>query len=338
MSRFWSSLIAGVLAAVCVIGAGEHAARAQASRAEPLIRGGTVPKLGILAISDADSIDVMMETLRTLGWVDGKTMEVVYPKATQDLAVVARNMQQLLDAHVDVIVAQTKPAVMIAKEATNDIPIVMGAFNGDPVKDGLVRSVDRPGTNVTGTYYNITSGAGERVGVLVDLVPAMRHVGIVFNPGSEASIRLFQELEAAANDRRLMVTKMPVRGGADVDRAYAAAKSDGVEGVVTVTAAEMFAIRKEVAAAQLKHRLPTVMGSIGFPELGGLAKFGPEVPALWKKMVPTVDRLLRHDAQPADLPLITVDGFQLDINVATAQTLGVTVPPALLQRAVRVIR
>ena len=119
-----------------------------------------MPKLGILAISDADSIDVMMEGLRALGWVDGKTMEVVYPKATQDLAAVARNMRQLLDAHVDLIVAQTKPAVMIAKQATNDIPVVMGAFNGDPVKDGLVKSVEHPGTNVTGTYYNITSGAG----------------------------------------------------------------------------------------------------------------------------------------------------------------------------------
>jgi putative tryptophan/tyrosine transport system substrate-binding protein len=334
MKLLGKALIASALAAMSVMGAGERMAYAQGAPAN----GKTVPKLGILAISDADSIDAMMEGLGALGWADGKTLQVVYPKATQDLAALAGNMQRLLDAHVDVIVAQTKPAVMIARKATGDIPIVMGAFNGDPVKDGLVKSVERPGTNVTGTYYNITSGAGDRVGVLTDLLPAMKHVGIVFNPDSEASIRLFQELETAAQTRGLIVTKMPVRGGAEVDRAFAAAKADGVEGVVTVTAAEMFAIRKEVAAAQIKHRLPTVMGSIGFPELGGLAKLGPEIPALWTKMVPTVDRLLRHDAQPGDIALITVDGFQLDINLATAQTLGVTVPPALLQRAVRVIR
>ncbi len=107
---------------------------------------------------------------------------------------------------------------------------------------------------------------------------------------------------------------------------------------MTVTAVEMFAIRKEVAAAQLKHRLPTVMGSIGFPELGGLAKFGPEVPSLWKKMVPTIDRLLKADAKPHDLPLITVDGFQLDINLKTARELGISVPPSLMQRAVRVVQ
>jgi putative ABC transport system substrate-binding protein len=296
-----------------------------------------LPKFGILAISDADSIDLMMEDLAKLGWVDGDTMEVVFPKATQDLAVLANNMDQLVAAHVDLIVAQTKPAILIAKKATNEITIVMGAYNGDPVADGLVESVERPATNVTGSYYNITSGASGRVSVLKELVPSMKRIGIVFNPDSDASIRLFQELDAAAQARGLIVHKMPVRGGSTVDRAFADAKAQGVEGVVTVTAAEMFAIRREVAAAQLKHLIPTVMGSIGFPELGGLAKFGPEVPSLWKKMVPTIDRLLRRAVAPGDAPLITVDGFQLDINLSTAKTLAVSVPPALLQRAVRII-
>src|SRR5262249_23540786 len=150
--------------------------------------------------------------------------------------------------------------------------IVMGALNGDPVKEGFVKTLERPGTNITGTYYNVTSGASGRVDVLAELVPSMKRVGIVFVPDSEASIRLFEDLEAAAQARHLEIIKMPVRGGGEVDQAFAAAKSKGVEGVVTVTAAEMFAVRREVAAAQLKHRAPTVMGSIGFPELGGLAK------------------------------------------------------------------
>jgi putative ABC transport system substrate-binding protein len=99
----------------------------------------------------------------------------------------------------------------------------------------------------------------------------------------------------------------------------------------------MFAIRREVAQAQLKHSLPAVMGSIGYPEMGGLAKFGPEVPELWRRMTPTVDALLRRSAKPGDLPLITVDGFQLDLNLQTARTLGISVPEALLRRAVRVV-
>jgi len=295
------------------------------------------PKLGFLALSDADSIDLLLETLQEMGWVNGKTFDVVFPAATQDLTKLAGNMQQLLDAKVDVIVAQTKPAIVIAKRATATVPIVMGALNGDPVKEGFVQSLDRPGGNITGSYYNVTSGAAGRVGVLAELVPGMKRVGIVFVPDSDASIRLFDDLAAAAGGRGLDVIQMPVRGGHEVDRAFETAKAEGAQGVVTVTAAEMFAIRREVAEAQHKHRLPAVMGSIGFPELGGLAKFGPEVPSLWRTMAPTVDRLLKGDAKPADLPLVTVDGFQLDINLQTAQSLGISVPDALLRRAVRVI-
>ena len=297
----------------------------------------TRPKLGILALSDADSIDVLLESLAELGWIDGRTFEVVFPAATQDLAKLAGNMQQLLAAGVDVIVAQTKPAIVIAQRATTTIPIVMGALNGDPVEEGFASSLDRPGGNITGSYYNVTSGAAGRVGVLCELMPTMKRVGIVFNPDSDASFRLLEELSAAAQARGLDAVRMPVRGDHEVDKAFAAAKANGVQSVVTVTAAEMFAIRREVAAAQIKHRLPTVMGSIGFPELGGLAKFGPEVPSLWKAMVPTVDKLLRGTANSADLPLITVDGFQLDINLQTAALLNLAVPPSLLQRAVRVI-
>lgn len=298
---------------------------------------GRIPRLGILAISDANSIDVMFDALRNLGWINGKTMEVVFPTATQDLAALAENMQKLLDAKADVIVAQTKPAVVIAKSATRTVPIVMGAFNGDPVEEGFVQSLKRPGGNFTGSYYNITAGAAGRVAVLAEILPDMNNIGIVLNPDSEASISLFEELAAASARRGLTVIRMPVRGGHDVDKAFETAKVQGAQGVVTVTAAEMFAIRREVAAAQSKHEMPTVMGSIGFPELGGLAKFGPEVPSLWEKMVPIVDQLLRGNAKPGDLPLITVEGFQLDINLAAARSLKIAIPQSLLQRAVRVI-
>lgn len=301
------------------------------------IMTGRKPKLGFLALSDADSIDLLLETLATRGWVDGQTFDVVFPAATKDFARLADNMRQLLAAEVDVIVAQTKPAIEIAQRATTTVPIVMGALNGDPVKEGFVQSLERPGGNITGSYYNVTSGAAGRVAVLADLVPGLARLGIVFVPESDASRRLFDDLAAAARERALTILEMPVRGGHEVDTAFAHAKAQGAQGVVTVTAAEMFAIRREVAQAQLKHRLPAVMGSIGYPELGGLAKFGPEVPALWQRMAPTVDALLKGAAKPAELPLITVDGFQLDINLATAGTLGLAVPEAVKRRAVRII-
>ena len=190
---------------------------------------------------------------------------------------------------------------------------------------------------MTGSYYNVTAGAAGRVSVLADLIPSMSHIGIVLVPDSDASLRLFEELRGAALEQNLDVFPMPVSSGKDVDHVFELAKSIGVQGVVTVTAAEMFAVRKEVADAQNKYSLPTVMGSIGFPELGGLAKYGPEVPALWVKMTSMIDAILTKRVAPAELPLITVDGFQLDVNLDSARRLNVSIPGSILERAVRII-
>jgi putative ABC transport system substrate-binding protein len=301
-------------------------------------RAAAVPKIGILALSDADSIDVLLDCLRGLGWIDGKTFEIVFPKASPNPAKLEENMRTLLAAKVDIVVAQTKLAVLIAQRSTDTLPIVMGALNGDPVAEGFAESLQHPGRNITGSYYNVTAGGAERVAVLAELVPGMRHIGIVVNPDSPPSRALADDLAAAAGKRKLQVTMLEVRGAGDVDQAFAAAKAQSVAGVVTVTGAEMFAIRKEIVAAQDKYGMPAVMGSIGYAEMGGLAKLGPEIPGLWRKMAPAVDQLLRGSAKPGDLPLVTLDGFELDINLRTAQALGLAVPQAMTARATRVFK
>jgi putative ABC transport system substrate-binding protein len=303
-----------------------------------LPQAASVPKIGILALSEADSIEALLDSLRALGWIDGKTVEIVFPKASPDPAKLEENMRALLAAKVDIVVAQTKLAILIAKRATDTLPIVMGALNGDPVAEGFAQSLQHPGGNITGSYYNVTAGGAERVGVLAELVPGMRHVGIVVNPDSPPSVALADDLAAAAGQRDLQVTRLEVRTGRDVDQAFAAAKTQGVAGVVTVTGAEMFAIRKEIAAAQDKYLIPAVMGSIGYAEMGGLAKLGPEIPGLWRKMAPAVDQLLRGSARPGDLPLVTLDDFELDINLRTARALGLVVPPAMTARATRIFK
>ena len=300
-----------------------------------LAQSGQVPKLGILALSEADSIDALLDALSGHGWVGGRSMQVVFPKASANPIRLEENMQALLAAKVDVVVAQTKLAIVIARRATTTIPIVMGAL---PVAEGFAASLQRPGGNITGSYYNVTTGAAERVAVLAELLPAMTHIGVVFNPDSPPSLALADALATAARVRKLKVTLLGVRSGRDVDPAFANAIVQGITGIVVVTGAEMFAIRREIVEAQNKHRLPAVTGSIGYAEMGGLAKLGPEVPGLWRKMAPIVAQLLKHSAKPADLALITVDGFELDLNLATAKALGLFVPEALQRRAVRVFR
>jgi putative ABC transport system substrate-binding protein len=296
-----------------------------------------VPKLGILAISRADSIDALLARLAEIGWVDGRTMQVVFPEPVREEAALARHMAELLAAKVDLVVAQTKPAVMVAAKATASVPIVMGAFNGDPVREGLVQSLVRPGTNVTGTFYYRASGGGERVAVLTELVPQVQHVGILLNPDSRESVTLSEELIAAARGAGLAVTHLPTRGLDDIDGLFAQAKGQGVQGVVAVTGAEMFQSRRHVVAAQDRHRLPAVMGSIGFPELGGLAKLGPNVPGLWEKMARAhIDRLFKGE-KPGDLPLIALDDFELVVNLQTAGRFGLAVPEKIRRTATKLV-
>jgi putative tryptophan/tyrosine transport system substrate-binding protein len=300
-------------------------------------QGGPTPKkIGVLALSEADSIDALFASLRDLGWIDGKTIQIVFPKASPDPAVLEQNMGRLLDAHVDLIVTQTKLASLLAKRATRTVPIVMGAYDGDPVAEGIVKDLTHPGGNITGTYYNVAAIGAERIALLATLVPGMKSIGIIMNPKSDASIGQANDMVAKAHGRGLTAVTLPVLGGADVDAAFADAKTRGVDAITTIAGAEIFAIRKEIIAAQDKYRIPAVTGSIGYAEMGGLAKLGPDIPSLWRKMAPTIDKLLKGTATPADLPLVTLDSFEIDVNLHTAQSLGVNIPDDVRQRASRV--
>ena len=202
----------------------------------------------------------------------------------------------------------------------------------------MSQSYERPGGNITGSFYYIPDGGPGRLAVLNDLLPRMTHVGVILNSESPPSIGLAEEIEAAAAKRGLKSTRIGIRGGHEVDPAFGAAKAQGVEGAVAVTGAEMYACRKEFIAAQDKYRIPVVTGSIGYAEMGGIAKFGPEIPGLWKRMAPAVDQLLKGTAKPGDLPLVRLEEFETDINLRTAATFGISVPEAIVNRATRVYR
>jgi putative ABC transport system substrate-binding protein len=248
-----------------------------------------VPKsVGVLALSKADSIDAMFDSIRELRWIDDGTIQIVFPPASPDPVRLEANMQELLATKVDIVVAQTKLAIQIAAHATGTVPIVMGAYDGDPVADGLVQSAEHPGGNVTGSYYDVMAAGRERVALLSELLPGMARIGIVMNPASTPSLALADDMAKASRERGLQVTLIPIRGGADVDQGFAAAKAQGVDGIITVAGVEIFAIRKDIVAAQDKYRIPAVTSSVGYAEMGGLAKLNPDIPLLWRKMAPSI--------------------------------------------------
>jgi len=298
-----------------------------------------VPKsVGVLALSNADSIDAMFDSIRELGWINDRTIQIVFPPASPDPVRLEANMHELLATKVDIVVAQTKLAIQIAAHATGTVPIVMGAYDGDPVADGLVQSAEHPGGNVTGSYYDVMAAGRERVALLSELLPGMARIGIVMNPASTPSLALADDMAKASRERGLQVTLIPIRGGADVDQGFAAAKAQGVDGIITVAGVEIFAIRKDIVAAQDKYRIPAVTSSVGYAEMGGLAKLNPDIPLLWRKMAPTIDQLLRGTAKAGDLPLITLGSSELEINMRTARSLGVSVPEDAKRRAIKLFQ
>ncbi len=296
-----------------------------------------VARIGILAVSRAESIDVLLDTLEALGWIGGKTLDVMFPDPSSEDATLARNLRHIVATGVDLVVAQTRSAVLIAANAAGTVPVVMGAFNGDPVEEGIVRSFERPGGNVTGTYYRGQTGGAQRLALLKELIPDARRIGVLMNPQNRASMELAENLAATARAMDLSATLFGARVCTEIDGAFEAAADTGVQAVVTVTGADMYSFRKDIVAAQSKHRLPAIMGSIGFPELGGLAKLGPDIPVLWKKMAAAhVDPILKG-ARPGDLPLVGLEDFELVINLRTAQRLGISVPDAVKRRASKLL-
>ncbi len=296
-----------------------------------------IPRIGVLAVSPAESIHALTAALAEERWVSGRDYELVMPAPSAADETLVANMQTLLAAGVALVVAQTKPAACVAVRATRDLPVVLGAFNGDPAREGIVASLERPGANVTGTYYLGHTGTEQRFALLKALAPHVGSVGVLMNPGSAFSRELGEQAMAIASGIGLKASCVGAGDPAAVEPAIAKAAAARIEGIVTVTGADMYAIREAIARAAWQHRMPVVMGSIGFPDLGGLAKLGPDIPVLWRRMAAAhVIPILRGEP-PGNLPMIGLDAFELAINLATAAHLGLVVSDALKQRATKLV-
>jgi putative ABC transport system substrate-binding protein len=296
------------------------------------------PVIGLLAVSEAESIDALTEALAHEGWIGGRDYELLMPSPSSEEAILAANMDTILGARVDLVIAQTKPAARVAVKATREVPIVLGAFNGNPQEEGIVRDLDRPGGNVTGTYYLGRAGVEERLSLLAELTGRLERAGVLVNARSAFSRELGAEAQTIAARLNVSASALAVVDASALDTIFAHARTQNIDGIVTVTGADMYAMRGAIAAAAWKHRVPVVMGSIGFPELGGLAKLGPDIPVLWRKMAAAHVIPILEGAGPGELPLIGLAQFELVINLAAAGHLGVSVSQSLQSRATKLVR
>ena len=303
---------------------------------------GKVLRIGLLDNSTASGMAVLIDAFRQelakLGWVEGKNLiiEFRYTEGKQErLADLAAELVRL---KVDLIVTTGTPTTAAAKRATTTIPIVM-ANSGDPVGEGLVASLARPGGNVTG-FSNMSFDLNtKRLEILKDAVPKLAQVGIFRTPTQTGSENpQMKELRPAAQYLKLKLQEIETPFDAKVlEKAFQTAKQKQVGAIMTTSTRFFFAERKRIVELATKYRVPAIYFQKEFVDEGGLMSYGIDHDDLFRKAAHYVDRILKG-TKPADLPVQQATKFEFIINLKAAKEIGLTLPYELLARANQVIK
>jgi putative ABC transport system substrate-binding protein len=243
---------------------------------------------------------------------------------------------ELVRLRVDVIVAAVTQASLAAKNATTTIPIVMLNV-GDPVGAGLVRSLARPGGNVTGTSVPLGEAAAKALEVLKQILPALRRVAVLRNPANAVfQAQLVKETEAAAQSLKIQLLMFEAGDVIEIDRAFERIVSQRPEALIVIPDPVFTVHRAQIAALAVKHRLPSVSAVIEYADAGLLAAYAPSFSELGARAAAQVDKILKG-AKAGDLPVEQATKYELVVNLKTAKSIGLTIPPSVSLRAHRVI-
>ena len=294
-----------------------------------------IPRLGYLVVaplSETPSPEraAFLAGLRELGWIEGKTITIEYRSAKWNIEDLA---EELVRMEVDIIVAAGSGAPLsAARRATSKIPIVM-TLASDPVGAGLVKSLARPGGNVTGGSSMMPELGSKRLELLKEVVPRVAHLAVLWTPAATFELRATR---AAAHKLGLTLKLMEVRNADDLARAFAVLEKQRPDALTMLFDALTTGYRGLVADFAKKHKLPTVFGAREFAEAGGLMSYAPDIAEGFRRAAIYADKILKG-AKPADLPVEQPTKFELVINLKTAKALGLTIPQTLLLRADHVI-
>jgi putative ABC transport system substrate-binding protein len=302
---------------------------------------GKVARIGYLTLNRAASPhlrEAFIQGLRDLGYVEGRNVVIEYRDADGKLERLPALAAELVGLKVDVIVAVGTPQALGAKQATRTIPIVfVGA--ADPVTDGLVTSLARPGGNATGSSNLAPELVGKRLGLLKQAVPGVSRVAVLWQPGAvpeRAEKDILKEAEVAARALGVQPQFVEARGPADVDRAFSDMTRAGAGALTVLSTAMFFNERRRLVDLTATNRLPAMYPWRDAVDAGGLMAYGPNVADLNRRAATYVDKILKG-AKPANLPVEQPTKFDLVINLKTAKALRLTIPQSVLRQADQVI-
>ena len=279
------------------------------------------------------------QELRKLGWVEGKNITIEYRfGGEQKSERVPELAAGLVRLKVDLIVASGGGAPLAAKTATSTIPIVMTS-TGDPVGQGLVASLARPGGNVTGNASLSPELNSKRLEVLKDAVPNLARVGYLRGPGGSILSDLqLKELRAAAVALKLKLEEIETHPDAKgLESAFQTAKQKQVGAIMTTLANPFLAERKRIVELTVKYRLPAIYPHKEYVDEGGLMFYGADTTDLYRRAAVYVDKILKG-AKPNDLPVQQATKFEFVINLKAAKQIGLTIPGRVLERANKVVK
>ena len=321
-----------------LIGAGAILAASLAAEAQ---QAGKIARIGHLSPNMAARIHLygaFLQGLRDLGYVEGRNVVIEIRDADGKLERLPTLAAELVALKVDVIVAASTPAALVAKQTTRTLPIVVPAA-ADPVASGLVTSLARPGGNVTGLSILSTELIGKCLQLLRQAVPGVGRVAVLWQPGGmgEGTDKdMLKEADVAA--RALGALQfVEARTPADFDRAFSDMIRARAGGLTVLPSAIFNSERKRLVDLAAKHRLPAVYPWREFVDAGGLMSYGPDLADLFRRSATYVDKILKG-AKPGELPVEQSTKFELVINLKAAKDLGLTIPQSVLARADHLIQ
>jgi len=298
-----------------------------------------VPRIGVLTTGNPRSAppanwEAFVQGLRVSGYVEGKNIAFEHryaegrPELFPDLAA------DLVRLKVDVIFARGPWAVPAAKSATRTIPIIGIDLESDPIAQGLVESLARPGGNITGMFLDLAELSGKQLQILKEIVPRLSRVAVLADPAVNSS--QLRELRVVARLLAVQIQALEMKSSEDLKGALEATQKGYAEALIVLGNPLTLASRTLIGEIAVKQRLPTIYPVGAHVEAGGLISYGPDLPDMFRRCGVYVGRIL-GGAKPAELPVERPVRFNLVINLKTAKALGLTIPPSLRLRADQVI-
>ena len=299
-----------------------------------------IPRIGFVTAGSRSTISARIEAfqqgLRELGYVEDKNVVIEWRFAQGQPDRLPDLVAELMRLKVDIILSAGAAVTGPAKEVTKTIPIVM-AQDTDPIGNGFVASLARPGGNITGLSSYSAELNGKRVELLKEIVPKLSRLVVVGQSSYPGNAQALKETEGSAEPLKVQISYVDILGPNDIETAFHESNKRRAEAVLLLQSAVLNSHRKRTADLAIKIRLPTIYYAPEFLESGGLMSYASSINDLYRRAAIYVDKILKG-AKPAELPVEQPTKFELMINLKAANHIGLTIPPNVLARADRVIR